>query len=259
MQDAYAEMAAIYDLAYGDYTDDVLFYENLARAAPEDSVLELGVGTGRVAIPLAEAGFHVLGIDRSAPMLERARENAAKKRLKGSLEVVQAEMTDFSTSRRFGMAFVAANTFQHLLTPTDQRACLKQVAAHLLPGGIFALSVRSPTSVSWEDAGTANSVLHDWTKRDPATGDVVQKFISIEPDPARMVRQITYFYDRIREGVVRRLVFQAELRYSTAAEIESLLQDAGLHVTHLYGDYDLSPIGQDTENLIFVARAEDRT
>jgi SAM-dependent methyltransferase len=258
-QDPYADLASIYDLAYGDYTDDVLFYENLANAAPDDSVLELGVGTGRVALPLARAGFRVFGIDRSEPMLEMARANAEREKLKkGTLELAQADMTDFGLGRRFGMVFVAANTFQHLLTVEAQRACLERVAAHLLPGGLFAMSVRSLASVSWEGGGSANPLLHDWTRRDPDTGDLVQKFISMEPDAARMTRLVTYMYDRIHDGAVRRLVFQAELRYSTAAELQSLLQDTGLRVTHLYGDYDLSPMGHDTENMIFVAKLEGR-
>jgi hypothetical protein len=66
---------------------------------------------------------------------------------------------------------------------------------------------------------------------------------------------MTYFYDRLRDGVVRRSVFQTDLRYSTQAEIELLLQQKGLRVTHVYGDYDLSPVGQG-DDLIFVARAE---
>lgn len=256
--DPYDQFASTYDFAYGDYAEDILFYENLARAAPEETVLELGVGTGRVAIQLAKAGFRVMGLDRSHSMLERAEENAKRANLRrGALELVRGEMVEFSLDRRFGMVLIAANTFQHLLTREEQLSCLQCTARHLVPGGIFAMSVRSPTSVSWEDAGTANPVLHDWTRRDPQTGEIVQKFVSSEPDPARMTRRITYFYDRIRDGVVHREVFEADLRYSTAAELEALLQDAGLRVTHLYGDYDLSPVGQATELLIFVARAED--
>jgi SAM-dependent methyltransferase len=257
--DAYADIARIYDLAYGDYDQDIVFYQNLAGAAPDDCVLELGVGTGRVALPLARAGFRVWGIDRSLPMLERARTKVGRENLKGgSLELAEADMTAFELGRRFGMIFVAANTFQHLLSQEEQRACISRVASHLVPSGIFAMSVRAPTSVSWDGAGAANPLLHDWTRPDPETGELVQKFISMEPDPARMTRRITYIYDRLRAGTVNRLVFQAELRYSTHTEIESLLQDAGLRVTHLYGDYDLSPPGQDTEHLIVVARAEAR-
>jgi hypothetical protein len=91
---------------------------------------------------------------------------------------------------------------------------------------------------------------------DPETGDLVTKMVASEPDAARMVRHLTYLYDRSgKDGIVRRTVFETDLRYSSQAEVELLLQEAGLRVTHVYGDYDLAPVGPDTEQLIFVARA----
>jgi SAM-dependent methyltransferase len=248
-------MAELYDFAYGDYDEDIDFYENLAQIH-DAPVLELGVGTGRVALKVAQAGFDVTGVDNSPSMLERARQNQeAAGQTANRLRLVEASMTGFELAQRFGLVIIAANTFQHLLTTADQRACIGCAARHLIPGGIFTLSVRSPTSVSWEDAGAAVPLLLDWTRPDPATGDQVMKFIAAEPDPARMTRRITYVYDRIAsDGLVRRTVFETELRYSTQAEIEALLQEAGLRVTHVYGDFDLSPIGPSTEHLIFVAR-----
>jgi hypothetical protein len=72
-----------------------------------------------------------------------------------------------------------------------------------------------------------------------------------------MLRKLTYVYDRLGpDGSVRRSVFTTELRHSTEAELRLLLQHAGLRVTHVYGDYDLSPVGVG-ENIIVVARAED--
>lgn len=254
--DPYAAMADLYDLAYGDYVDDIDFYENLARAT-DGPVLELGVGTGRVAIPLALAGYDVVGTDRSEAMLARARENLAAARLRrGSLELVLADMTAFELGRRFGFAFIAANTFQHLLTTLDQRACLGSLARHLAPDSLLAISVSSPTSVSWDDAGAPSPLLLDWTRRDPATGETVMKLIASRSDPAHMTRHLTYVYDRLAEGGLRRTVFETELRYSTRAEMEALLQQAGLRVTHVYGDYDLSPMSDTTELLIFVATPE---
>jgi len=253
--DPYAPIAALYDLSYGDFTEDIDFYENLARVSG-GPVLELGVGTGRVALPLAEAGYEVVGIDGSAAMLDVARRRTEGARLKGKLELVEGDMRRFELARPFGLVVIAADTFQHLLTTADQAACLGCVAAHLRPAGIFAMSIRSPANVSWEEQGVPSPLLLDWTKTEPETGDIVMKFISAEAEAARMVRRMTYFYDRVRAGSVQRSVFITELRYSTQAEIELLLQQQGLRVTHVYGDYDLSPAGQG-DDLIFVARAEE--
>lgn len=257
LSDLYAPIADLYDLAYGDFLDDVAFYENLARAA-DGPVLELGVGSGRVSLPLAEAGFDVVGIDTSPAMLAQARRRLAAAGLKeGRLQLVEADMTAFDLGRRFGLIFIAADTFQHLLTTEAQAACLACAARHLEPGGLFSLSVRSPASVSWEEAeGWAPLLLH-WTRTDPQTGERVFKFCAEQPDAARMVRRLTYVYDRVgADGSVRRAVFETELRYSTEGELRLLLQQAGLRVTHVYGDYDLTPVGLG-DNLIIVARAED--
>ena len=257
--DPYSTLAELYDFSYGDFDDDLDLYTNLGSAV-DGPVLELGVGTGRVAIPLAQRGFEVVGIDSSESMLSRAGANLAEAEIAGggSLELAKADMTEFDLDRRFGMILVAANTFQHLLTTEQQLACLACVVRHLDPGGIFAFSVRSPSSVAWDDSDGDSRLQLDWTREDPATGEMVMKMTSGEVDPARQVKRWTYLYDRIEaDGQVRRSVFVTELRYSSQGELTLLLQQAGLRVTHVYGDYDLSPVG-DGDNLVFVARAEGR-
>jgi SAM-dependent methyltransferase len=254
--DAYASIADIYDFSYDDFTEDIDFYRNFASVSG-GPVLELGAGTGRVAIPLAQAGYEVVGLDASPAMLDRARRNLeATKLKKGRVDFVEGNMTAFDLDRRFGLVFIAANTFQHLLSTKDQAACMARVSRHLAPGGIFAMSIRSPATVSWDNAeGWAPLLLH-WTRTDLDSGEVVMKFCAEQPDPPSMTRRLTYVYDRVaKTGETRRSVFVAELRYSTQSEIELLLQQAGLRVTHVYGDYDLSPVGQG-DNLVFVARAE---
>jgi SAM-dependent methyltransferase len=254
--DPYASIADIYDFSYEDFTEDVSFYENLARSV-DGPLLELGVGSGRVALPLAQAGYAVTGIDTSPSMLTQAeRRLAAARKLKGSLELLPGDMTSFDLGRKFAMVFIAANTFQHLLTTEAQLACLLGARQHLQPDGIFAMSVRSPTSVTWEEADWAPLQLN-WTRSDPASGDVIMKLAAEQPDPGRMVRRLTYVYDRVsKDGTVRRSVFATELRHSTQAELALLLQQVGLRVTHVYGDYDLSPVGFG-DDLIFVARLEE--
>jgi SAM-dependent methyltransferase len=254
--DPYSPIADIYDFSYEGFDEDVDFYENLARAG-DGTVLELGVGSGRVAIPMAASGFKVTGIDTSESMLVKARERASAAKLrKGSVVLLDEDMTSFDLGNQFGLVFCAANTFQHLQTTAEQRNCLECAAKHLAAGGVFAMSIRSPASVDWDEAGLPAPLLLDWVRDDPATGDQVMKFVAAQPDPGRMVRRMTYVYDRVRpDGEIRRSVFVTDLRYSTQAELTLLLQQVGLRVTHVYGDYDLCPVGQG-DNLVFVARAE---
>jgi SAM-dependent methyltransferase len=255
--DLYAPIAELYDFSYSDFTEDIDFYDNLARAAG-GPLLELGAGSGRVAIPLAQRGYDVTGLDNSPSMLAQARrrlQGAGK--LKGRIELIEGDMTDFELDRQFGMVLVAANTFQHLLTTKEQQACGRCAKKSLVPGGIFAMSIRSPSSATWENTDGWSPMLMHWSRRDEATGDLVMKFCVEQPDPGRMVRRLTYIYDRVgASGDVKRSVFETELRYSTEAEIRLLLQHCGLRVTHVYGDYDLAPVGAG-DNLVFVARAEN--
>jgi len=254
--DPYASIADIYDFSYEDFTEDVEFYENLAQSV-EGPLLELGVGSGRVAVPLARAGYEVTGIDTSPSMLAQARRRLkAAGKLNGSLDLLPGDMTSFDLGRQFAIVFVAANTFQHLLTTEDQLACLRRARRHLQPDGLFSMGVRSPASVSWEPADWAPLQLN-WTRTDPATGDLIMKLAAEQPDASRMVRHLTYVYDRVsQDGAVKRSVFATELRHSTQAELALLLQQAGMRVTHVYGDYDLSPAGFG-DDLIFVARLEE--
>ena len=255
--DPYAPIADIYDFSYEDFTEDVDFYENLAQAV-DGPILELGAGTGRVAVPLAEAGYEVTGIDTSPAMLARARANLAATTLpKGaSLELLDGDMMAFDLGRKFGLIIVAANTLQHLLTTRDQRDCFERVRAHLDVGGMFAFSVRSPLSVEWED-DAHTPLLFEWARVDPDSGDTVMPMIARPTFTEKEERRWTYVYDRVApDGQLRRSVFTTELRYSSQAELTLLLQQCGFRVTHVYGDYDLSPVGQG-DNLVFVARAED--
>jgi SAM-dependent methyltransferase len=254
-EDPYAPIADLYDFSYEDFSEDIDFYENLAQSV-DGPLLELGVGSGRVAVPLAQAGYDVVGIDNSASMLDQARRRIeAAGKLKGALALHDGDMTAFDLKREFGLVFVAANSFQHLLTTEDQLACLKCARRHLSRDGIFAMSVRSPASVTWDEADYAPLLLH-WARIDPATGDTIMKLVAEQPDPGRMIRRLTYVYDRVsRDGAVKRSVFVTELRHSTQTEIALLLERAGMRLTHVYGDYDLSPVGFG-DDLVFVARVE---
>src|SRR3972149_5266867 len=107
-EDPYAAIADLYDFAYSDFDDDIDFYENLARAVG-GPVRGRGVGSGRAAVPLAEAGYEVVGIDTSPSMLARAGERlAATKLTKGRLDLLEVGMTCFAPRRRAGRLFSAA-------------------------------------------------------------------------------------------------------------------------------------------------------
>lgn len=115
-----------------DVTEEVAF---LARHAGDGPVLELGVGTGRVALPLAREGLRVVGLDASELMLERLRDKAHDE----NIDALSARIQSFTLSERFSLAYCVSNTFLQLTTRDDQRSCFSTVAGHLRPNGAFVI------------------------------------------------------------------------------------------------------------------------
>ena len=245
------ELPRLLDLDWEGFVLDLPFYQNLAERS-NSPVLELGVGTGRAAIPLARSGLDVWGLDISEPLLERARCNAGPE-LAERLTLLTRDMRDFDLDRQFGLIFVGFGGFHHLLTPAEQVACLRCVRRHLAPDGRFVCDLRALSASDWE-TGESVPLLHDWTRVLPETGETVIKLRSVRAEPARQVQRELHLYDVIsNEGVTRRIVNEVDLRFTTPYEMEGLLGEAGLQLDQLYGDYDLEPYNDASEYLITIA------
>ncbi|HEY8489381.1 MAG TPA: class I SAM-dependent methyltransferase [Dehalococcoidia bacterium] len=249
--DPLAPIARFYDLDFGGFDEDLALYRELARRTG-GPVLELGVGTGRVALPLARAGLEVTGIDASPAFLAVARERAAREGAT-RLRLVEADARTFRLDRRFRLVISALGSFAHLETRADQLAALARVREHLAPDGLVVdLPVLDPAA--WEPG--VRPVVHEWTRRDPATGRWVDKFSSVEADPAVQTQRVTYWYDeRDEAGTVRRTSASFPLRHVFRYEMEGLLSQSGLALEAVYGDYDLAPFEAGSRRLIVVAGA----
>jgi SAM-dependent methyltransferase len=126
------------DLSTSEAIDPVVDF--LAELAGDGAALELGIGTGRVAVPLAQRGVPVHGIDLSPAMVDRLR-------AKPGAEAIGVTIGDFATTRldrRFRVAYLVFNTIMNLTTQDEQVACFRNVAAHLEPAGSFVLEVQVP-------------------------------------------------------------------------------------------------------------------
>ena len=246
-----ADYAALYDLSASDAVDDIPLYQQFARRC-QSPILELGVGTGRVAIPLAREGFEVWGVDSSEAMLARCR-----KKVRGAiarrLRLVLADMRAFALGQLFDLIFAAHGTFQTLLSSEDQRACLRCVHRHLTTSGVFVAELRSLTEVDWSEEEAALRL--QWVRADPESGEMVMRFDAVQPRPGEQIRLRTLIYDRIgADGIVRRRVVESPLRLVGRYEMELLLGEAGLELVNVYGDYDLLPYDGSGPTMIVVAR-----
>ena len=136
-------VAARFDERYAHLADPAVvdpMVDFLVERARDGAALELGVGTGRIALPLARRGVRVHGIELSEAM-------AARMRAKPGAEEVGVTIGDFATTRvadTFSIAYLVANTIMNLTTQEEQVACFRNVAAHLEPGGCFVIEVLVP-------------------------------------------------------------------------------------------------------------------
>jgi SAM-dependent methyltransferase len=174
--------ADVYDDWYGGISDTEGTVEAVTRLAGGDAVLELGVGTGRIALPLAAAGLEVHGVDASPAMLARLR-------AKPGGEAVAVTIGDFADARvprpdGFAVVLVAFNTLFNLPTAAAQRRCFVTAAAHLRPGGAFVVEAFVPDEAGDDHRVTPSVIETDRVvlqavRRDAAAQTVVGSVITL--------------------------------------------------------------------------------
>jgi SAM-dependent methyltransferase len=249
-----AELAALYDLAYGDYDDDLDLYEQFASRGELPS-LELAVGSGRVALHLARAGHRIVGIDASLAMLARC-EAALDAQTAPNVRLVEADMRDFSLGEQFDVVYCAFDSFEQMLTNEDAFAALRCAERHMAKGGLFVTELRTLRSIDWSPPDQA-PLAYEWTRTDGRTGERITKLSSMRASPASQTTTTRFIFDgRASDGAVRRRTLDVTLRVFGRQEFELLLARAGLRTAHVYGDYDLSPLTDDSDTMIVVADRE---
>lgn len=177
------EISKRYDAGLrGDEPETVAF---LAKLADGRDALEFAVGTGRVALPLTQAGVRVDGIELSVDMVDRMREKPGG----NGVEVVIGDMARASTGRSYGLVYLVFNTIGNLLSQEDQVRCFQNAARHLQPGGVFAVECRVPTVPGRPghqyvdpDQIAADRVVIDAGRYDPLTQVLDVNHIHISAD-----------------------------------------------------------------------------
>ena len=255
----YDDWAEIYDSVYSYVRSDIPFYADLALASGGD-VLELGVGTGRVALPIAALGVDVTGVDSSDAMLAVARRKAAAANIGGSLELARADMRDFDLRdangerRRFSLITMPFRGFLALMTVEDQTRALERVRLHLRRDGRLAFSAFVPDP--YMALAQSDVPRHLTDVSDPLTGAEYVLYQQTGYDFHNQIVSVRTLIDELDSagGVRRRLYRDYRLRYAHRWEIHHLLTSCGFEVEALYGDFDLSDFDESSEEMIWVAR-----
>jgi SAM-dependent methyltransferase len=248
-----ARLAALYDLDHAPLEGgpDVEWFAGLARRTG-GPVLELGCGTGRIAVPIAQDGHHVVGLDRSAAMLERAERRA--RRADVEVRWVEGDMRAFSFNEAFALIFVAFNSFL-MLEPDDRWACLARVREHLAPRGRVAIDVFQPDPEIV--VGLDGGVIDEWERVDPESNRTVRKFSSSRANVDGVTQRVWYD-ETADEGTIHRLGGTTTLHYVYRREADLLFSEAGFNIETLHGDYDGNPASAQSGKLLIVAKRKER-
>jgi SAM-dependent methyltransferase len=225
---AYESFAPVYDDWSSHMTEDVPYYVELARET-DGPIVELAVGNGRVAIPVArEAGRKVIGIDASPAMLAQARERARAADV--DLELREGDMRDFELDEPAGLVYCPFRSLLHLPTWGDRRRVFERVAAALRPGGRFAWNafVLNPHRAAESDGKWA-----------------VQ---------AGIRHRIDHVPADNRIDITLESSGQVSLWWVSRGEWEGLIDVAGLETEALYGWFDRRPFDEDSPEFVWVAR-----
>lgn len=240
----------------GALAGDVDFYRGCARRFGR-KVIELGVGTARVAIPLAEDGCTVTGIDASQAMLDVAEQKISTlpSAVAACIEVIRADMADFDLRERFDWILIPARAFQHIIEPTRQRSALRAMHRHLAPGGHLVLDLFDPRlEYCLPDAPLPEQAREVW---DPAASCRVRRtVVARNNDPARQIVSETLRFEALsQDGCVLATEESAwTLRWTLRQEMEYLLELSGFQPIEQLSDFRGSPPAYGREQ-IWIARA----
>jgi len=249
-------LAELYDLVPGYINrSDIDFYLQDSREAG-GPILELGCGTGRILLPIVEDGQHITGIDISPYMLARCREKlqlqpaAVQKRA----SLLQGDITDFSLDEKFNRAIIPFRVFQHLITTDEQLSCLRCINRHLIDRGRLVIDVFQ-VNLKFINDPRYKKEVEDLAEFELPDGRRLRRNHRMASyNRAEQCNQVELIYYLTHPGgTTERIVQSFPFRYFFRYEIEHLLERCGFTVVDLFGNFDRSPLVDDSPEMIFVA------
>lgn len=246
--DAWADL---YDWAH-TLKEDIPFWVREAKASG-GPVLELGCGTGRVTVPVAQAGVPITGVDNSSAMLSRARAKARKLGLaKEALEFRRGDMRDFRLGRKFPLVIIPFRSFQLLLSVADQRQALENIKRHLTPEGRLIIDLFVPDQERLIRESSEPVFRREIV--DGATGRRLRLSEQNRHDPfGQIIYARTILEEVDAEGSrTNRWDVAYQLRYLYRFEVQHLLEAAGYRLLELYGGFNGRPFDETSSEMIWV-------
>jgi SAM-dependent methyltransferase len=242
----YDLLADLYDLEYThDY--DLPFWLSLADRQG-DPIIEWGAGTGRLAVPLAEAGFDVTAVELSGWMVERGREKSEV------VAWVHADMRRAELGRQYALAVCAFNSFLCLLSVDDALAFLRNAREHLEPGGMLGIEVSAFSPEELVDPPGGPGPQHDFTRE--LQDGRLDRFSVSRYDVASQLLAMRLYYELYGASgaLEERRAHDLTIRVTWRDELELMLRLAGFEVEAVYGGFEGEAFTAESDHLIVLAR-----
>ena len=240
--EAYGEaMADVYDVWYAGVSDveaTVATLTRLVTGAGSGRVLELGVGTGRLALPLAARGIQVTGVDVSPAMIARLKAKPGG----DGIDVVVGDMADDLPEGPFSLVFVAFNTFFGLTSREAQAQCFVEVAGRLEPHGVFALEAFVPDE----------ELIGGGARIEVRSLSADRVVLTVSRHDAQTQRAEGQFVELTEAGGVRLRPWS--LRYAPPAELDAMAAEAGLTLEQRWSSWDETPFTPDSTQHVSLYR-----
>lgn len=245
--------AQFYDSEYKDFKEDIPFYLTYAKKQGSP-ILEIGCGTGRVLIPLANTGFEAWGIDTSEAMLSILREKIKKlsPETASRIHVQIADMREFTLPTKFQLVIIPFTTFLHMITKEDKKKALRRIRDHLTDDGLLIIDIFAP---NYERLAKERytSVKEFQFKEGQRSQKVILTTYS-KCDHAKQTIDVTKVYDiQQQDGSIRRSVQKFTISYIFRYEMECLLEKEKYSVVNVFGDYSRKEYDYKSGRMIFVA------
>jgi SAM-dependent methyltransferase len=238
---------ALYHAHHNRHLEDLPFWLELADQA-DGLVLELGCGTGRVLLPLARAGYPMVGVDHDLSMLKYLQSNT-EMRARFNPMLLVAEISHFNLAAQFSLIILPCNTFSSLVE-NDRRLALACIHRHLQPGGIFATSLPNPARLKAVKSRSIAEIDDEFSH--PDTHNPVQ--VSSTWQRTKYTLSVTWIYDHLLpDGTIERLTTQTIQQIIPPEKYIDEIHNSGLQLRALYGDFDNADYSPDSPELIILA------
>lgn len=247
MKDRYNKTATIlYDI--NNKKDDILFYLNYAKKLGSE-VLELGCGTGRVSIFLANHGIKVTAVDSSQNMIKALKEKTKNLKNKKDIEIIKGNLTKVRLNKKFNLIIMPFRVFQCLLSVEEQQKALLNIERHLSPNGLLIFDIYYPNFKILSNIPSQEEIDGEFIFRNKR---IIKSHINRSINTLNQVMTTDIIYSEYFQGKKKIISKNTiKMRYSFKFEIEHLLKLNGFSVKQLLSDYKSKKFAVGRE-MIFV-------